>query len=33
MDIFGGNACSDEYPIGRHVQNLQVYVISDGDMR
>jgi alkylation response protein AidB-like acyl-CoA dehydrogenase len=24
MDIFGGNACSDEYPIGRHVQNLQV---------
>jgi glutaryl-CoA dehydrogenase len=24
MDILGGNACSDEYHIGRHVQNLQV---------
>lgn len=24
LDILGGNACSDEYHIGRHVANLQV---------
>jgi glutaryl-CoA dehydrogenase len=30
LDIFGGNACSDEYHIGRHVVNLQVANTYEG---
>ncbi|WWC73722.1 uncharacterized protein I206_107694 [Kwoniella pini CBS 10737] len=30
LDILGGNACSDEYHIGRHVQNLQVANTYEG---
>lgn len=30
LDILGGNACSDEYHIGRHVANLQVTNTYEG---
>ncbi|RSH93304.1 hypothetical protein EHS25_007658 [Saitozyma podzolica] len=30
LDILGGNACSDEYHIGRHVANLQVANTYEG---
>ncbi|KAI0077596.1 acyl-CoA dehydrogenase NM domain-like protein [Panus rudis PR-1116 ss-1] len=30
LDILGGNACSDEYHIGRHVANLQVVNTYEG---
>ncbi|KAL1406428.1 hypothetical protein Q8F55_008127 [Vanrija albida] len=30
LDIFGGNACSDEYHVGRHVANLQVTNTYEG---
>lgn len=30
LDILGGNACSDEYHIGRHAQNLQVTNTYEG---
>ncbi|KAH7104766.1 acyl-CoA dehydrogenase NM domain-like protein [Auriculariales sp. MPI-PUGE-AT-0066] len=30
LDILGGNACSDEYGIGRHVANLQVANTYEG---
>lgn len=30
LDILGGNACSDEYHIGRHAQNLQVANTYEG---
>ena len=30
LDILGGNACSDEYHVGRHVANLQVVNTYEG---
>jgi glutaryl-CoA dehydrogenase len=30
LDIFGGNATSDEYHCGRHVQNLQTVNTYEG---
>jgi glutaryl-CoA dehydrogenase len=30
LDIFGGNACSDEYHVGRHEANLQVCNTYEG---
>lgn len=30
LDVLGGNACSDEYHIGRHVANLQVVNTYEG---
>ncbi|KAJ7169050.1 acyl-CoA dehydrogenase domain-containing protein [Mycena crocata] len=30
LDIFGGNACSDEYHVGRHAANLQVTNTYEG---
>jgi glutaryl-CoA dehydrogenase len=30
LDILGGNACSDEYHVGRHVANLQVTNTYEG---
>lgn len=30
LDILGGNACSDEYGIGRHEANLQVCNTYEG---
>ncbi|EPQ55136.1 acyl-CoA dehydrogenase NM domain-like protein, partial [Gloeophyllum trabeum ATCC 11539] len=32
MDILGGNACADEYHIGRHVANLQVTNTYEDDI-
>jgi glutaryl-CoA dehydrogenase len=31
LDVFGGNACSDEYGVGRHVANLQVANTYEGE--
>lgn len=30
LDVFGGNACSDEYHVGRHAANLQVTNTYEG---
>lgn len=30
LDVLGGNACADEYHIGRHVANLQVTNTYEG---
>ena len=30
LDVLGGNACADEYRIGRHVANLQVTNTYEG---
>jgi len=30
LDIFGGNACADEYHVGRHAANLQVTNTYEG---
>lgn len=30
LDVLGGNACSDEYHVGRHVANLQVVNTYEG---
>jgi glutaryl-CoA dehydrogenase len=30
LDIYGGNACSDDFPVGRHVANLQVVNTYEG---
>jgi glutaryl-CoA dehydrogenase len=30
LDILGGNACADEYHVGRHVVNLQVTNTYEG---
>ena len=30
LDVLGGNACSDEYHIGRHVVNLQIARTYEG---
>jgi glutaryl-CoA dehydrogenase len=30
LDILGGNACADEYHVGRHVANLQVTNTYEG---
>lgn len=30
LDILGGNACADEYHVGRHVANLQVVNTYEG---
>ncbi|KAK0460968.1 acyl-CoA dehydrogenase domain-containing protein [Desarmillaria tabescens] len=32
LDILGGNACADEYHVGRHVANLQVTNTYEGKM-
>jgi glutaryl-CoA dehydrogenase len=32
LDILGGNACADEYHIGRHVANLQVTNTYEGPL-
>ncbi|KAJ7821145.1 acyl-CoA dehydrogenase NM domain-like protein [Mycena olivaceomarginata] len=33
LDIFGGNACADEYHVGRHAANLQVTNTYEGHPR
>jgi alkylation response protein AidB-like acyl-CoA dehydrogenase len=30
LDIFGGNACADEYGVGRHEANLQICNTYEG---
>jgi glutaryl-CoA dehydrogenase len=32
LDVLGGNACADEYHIGRHVANLQVTNTYEGEL-